>query len=165
MINPSKRSVTVLFIFFVAYLPLQYGAVGVVGLMASEPWPAFVLPGFKNIYSAGDRVTVLQPRFYARWEKDSLQKRRVEEQQLFEGIQPSQLLGFIRTHFRDSVKAAALGPEARRWLRHNLERVLPEATAPAALEVEWARVSYSQTGREVRIVNETVEKAITIRLE
>lgn len=50
-----------IFIFFIVFLPLQYAMVGILGHFHSEPWPAFVFPGFKNVYDGERGITVNVP--------------------------------------------------------------------------------------------------------
>lgn len=164
MITKTRRLVKLVVVPILIYLPIQYGVVGMVDVIASEPWPAFVLPGFKNIYSTQDRVEIVEPHFYARWGGEHPPKQIVPAQVLFDGLQPSQLQGFIRTHFQDSTKVAAFSPQTRMWLRQKVQKVFPDRAPPVALEVVWARVTYDQTGTGVRVDHETVEKKITIQL-
>ncbi|PEN12316.1 hypothetical protein CRI94_14945 [Longibacter salinarum] len=52
----TKATVQRLFVFIFAGLIAQYALVGVMGTVASEPWPAVVLPGFKSVYDNGDEI-------------------------------------------------------------------------------------------------------------
>lgn len=56
----SRSSVRRLFVAAFVFLVVQYGLVGVIGLYASEPWPAVVLPAFKSVYSTSGTFEVTQ---------------------------------------------------------------------------------------------------------
>lgn len=60
----SEKIIKRIFIACLILLPLQYAVVGVVGVIKSEPWPAFVLPAFKSVLSSKDHVNVNQIKFY-----------------------------------------------------------------------------------------------------
>lgn len=62
----SPRRVRQLFIAFIIFLPLQYALVGLIGSIRSEPWPAFVFPGFKNVYHTADLITLRNPVFHGK---------------------------------------------------------------------------------------------------
>jgi len=57
----TRAQVRQLFGAVALFLILQYGLVGVIGLIASEPWPAVVLPGFKSVYATTEAITVETP--------------------------------------------------------------------------------------------------------
>lgn len=57
----SRSTVRRLFVVVFVALAVQYGLVGLVGVYASEPWPAVVLPGFKSVYATGERFRVEKP--------------------------------------------------------------------------------------------------------
>ena len=56
----SRATVRSLFIGVFVLLVVQYGLVGIVGVYASEPWPAVVLPAFKSVYETSDTLRVEQ---------------------------------------------------------------------------------------------------------
>lgn len=60
----TRRTVRKIFIAIMIFLPLQYLMVGIIGSFQSEPWPAFVFPGFKNVYHTADIITLRNPVFY-----------------------------------------------------------------------------------------------------
>jgi hypothetical protein len=62
----SRRTVRYIFIATMVFLPLQYVLVGIIGSIRSEPWPAFVFPGFKNVYHAADIITLRNPIFHGK---------------------------------------------------------------------------------------------------
>jgi hypothetical protein len=61
----SRTAVRRLFIAVLVALPIQYAFVGVIGMGASEPWPALVMPGFQRVYETADQVTVRETAFEA----------------------------------------------------------------------------------------------------
>jgi len=46
----AESTVRHLFVAAIIGLVIQHGLVGIVGLYASEPWPAIVLPAFKDVH-------------------------------------------------------------------------------------------------------------------
>lgn len=76
----SESTVRRLFIVVIIGLMVQHGIVGIVGLYVSEPWPAIVLPAFKDVHGRsgvveskdqhidvvltdGERVSFERPQF------------------------------------------------------------------------------------------------------
>lgn len=112
----SKRVVRNLFIAVIIWLPLQYGIVGIVGFYHSEPWPAFVFPGFKSVYVYDEGFEISRTQFEV-FTADSDEPVILIPQQLFGDIPLSQVPGFVRTHFSDDGSLAGLSREARQWLR------------------------------------------------
>jgi hypothetical protein len=67
----SETSVRRLFVAVFLGLILQYGLVGIVGAIASEPWPAIVLPGFKSVYDNGEEFIFDEPEIQVVFEDQS----------------------------------------------------------------------------------------------
>lgn len=57
----SETGIRRLFVAVFLGLIVQYGLVGIVGAIASEPWPAVVLPGFKSVYDNGEEFVFDEP--------------------------------------------------------------------------------------------------------
>lgn len=151
----QPRTVKKIFIFFLIYLPLQYGLVGVGSLMKTEPWPAFVLPAFKSVFTTDQTLAVDQLQLYM---KDNKNDRLIEiaPDDLFADIPRSQRQGFFRTHLRDSAAAAAWSDDARRWIAARLPSTA--VTGPyQSLRVRWVRRYYRASGMDTaRVSTETL---------
>lgn len=137
-------------IFFLIYLPLQYALIGICGYVMSEPWPTFALPGFKNVYSTEGQATVVKPFFYAEM-RNSLgeyHETKISEYELFDGLQKSQVQGFIRTHFSEPKEFSR---EARQWLQDQVEQINPDYEG-TGLKVIWREIVYEPGKDDVQIV-------------
>lgn len=119
MLHLSRKTVKYVFLFFIFYLPVQYLVIGVAGVLLSESWPAFALPGFKKVYTVEDQVQIIKPFFYTELTNDPDEYNQISEFQLFNGIQASQLQGFLRTHFSEREEYSK---EAKQWLKQQIER-------------------------------------------
>lgn len=114
MDSGKKSKIGTLFIVLLLFLPLQYGYVGIVGEIHSEPWPAFLFPGFKNVYSTDHSVEIDQHLFRIHFDDGSI--KEVRPQELFPELPLSQIPGFMRTHFQDPVSIESFSDEAVNWL-------------------------------------------------
>lgn len=112
----NTKAIKRIFIFSLIILPLQYAVVGVVGFYSSEPWPAFVFPGFKSVYVYGDSYQINQ--FMVEVEnKEGQTIREFTPQQFFYEIPNSQVAGFLRTNLDDAEDFEAFDIETRSWFR------------------------------------------------
>lgn len=111
----ENRKIRTLFIVLLLFLPIQYGLVGIIGELHSEPWPAFVFPGFKNVYSTGNDVDIEQHLFRI-YSNDREIVREVKPQDLFTDVPLSQVPGFMRTHFHEQPIIDSLSDEAVIWI-------------------------------------------------
>lgn len=112
----NKKNKRRVFFFFLIYLPIQYLAIGIVGYHWSEPWPAFVYPGFKSIYDNGDSFSVKK----AEVEIISVsadESKTISMSDFFPNVPKSQIQGFTRTHFSERNSIEAFSEEAIEWLR------------------------------------------------
>lgn len=123
MDNLSAITVKRIFIFFLIFLPLQYGVVGLVGYYSSEPWPAFVFPGFKSVYVYGDTYKINQ-YIVEVVNADGQQLREFTPQQFFYEIPNSQVAGFLRANFDTVEDFETLDSETRRWFRERAEELM-----------------------------------------
>lgn len=122
----NKKTVRGIFIFFLCYLPLQYAVVGIVGYYKSEPWPAFVFPGFKSIYVYGGSYQINQ--YLVVVENRYEQPVRVfTPQQFFYEIPNSQVTGFIRANLDSEEDVNAFDTETRRWFVERAQELLNES--------------------------------------
>jgi hypothetical protein len=123
MDNLSAKTVKRIFIFFLIYLPLQYAVVGIVGYYSSEPWPAFVFPGFKSVYVYGNTFQI--NHFMVEVEsRDGQHLREFTPQQYFYEIPNSQVAGFIRSNLQSAGNVDAFDTETQRWFRDRAEELL-----------------------------------------
>lgn len=141
------------------YLPLQYALIGLYGIMISEPWPAFALPGFKNVHPTENQTKVIKPYFYAKmnYKNGKYQKVEISEYELFAGIKESQMQGFVRTHFSEP---QSFSSDARQWLQDRIEQIHPESKS-TELNIVWRESIYTkkedqlmiESGDEVKVIN------------
>ncbi len=151
----DRKIVKRVFFFFLVFLPFQYGLIGLAGLMGSEPWPAFALPGFKSVHTVQSQSEVISPLFYARSEETY---REISASELFQGIQPSQLQGFIRKNFSQQQQYSE---EVQRWLKERIHQIYPEVSV-SALKIVWEKTVYERIGDQLQIDSVENEKVITI---
>jgi hypothetical protein len=140
---------------------VQYLVIGIAGVLLSEPWPTFALPGFKKVYTTEDQAQVLKPFFYAELEDQPGEYTQISEFQLFDGIQVSQLQGFLRKHFSEPQEYSKV---AKLWIQQQLELGYP-AINSAGLRVIWKRTIYEQSGDSmfVHSVDDVEEITISFR--
>jgi hypothetical protein len=152
----STTTIKRIFLFFVFYLPFQYMIVGIAGVLDSEPWPAFVLPGFKSVYATQDHVEMTEPRFTALAPANTVVE--VDVHQLFKGLPTSKMQGFLKSNFSNQTEYSS---EAKEWLEHRLGKLYPRKKF-SALKVEWIQIIYDQQGDSVRIIDKVRLKSVTI---
>jgi hypothetical protein len=129
--------------------------VGIVGVFYSEPWPAFVLPGFKNVYATKGQVEITAPKFFVEWRDNS--REEIAASELFPGLQASQMQGFIQSNF----KKEDYHQKARDWLKNRLMQIYPDSSI-TALEIDWKTTIYQQAGDGVKTQDDQSTKTITI---
>jgi len=118
----NKRTIKNIFIFFLCYLPLQYGIVGIVGYYDSEPWPAFVFPGFKNVY-VYDQTYQINKFVLEVYGSNGERVREFTAREFFYEIPASQVAGFMRQNLEDPEKITEFSFETRLWLRERAEEL------------------------------------------
>lgn len=123
MCNLSKKTVKRLFIFILIYLPLQYAVVGIVGLKSSEPWPAFVFPGFKSVYVYGDSYQLNDFVMAVENNENSL-IREFTPRQFFYEIPNSQLAGFLRVNLESAEDSMVFDSSTRKWFHERGDELL-----------------------------------------
>jgi hypothetical protein len=157
----SRKKVKRVMIFFILFLPLQYALVGVSDSLKSEPWPALVLPAFKNSFGSKKQLFTHQVAFSVK-DKKNKKLRELDPAKLFPNIPKSQLSGFLRLHFSDSLKIADFNTQTRKWLRRRVEQLQP-AGHPQKLVVKWIKKQY-RPGQETPSQSE-IENRFTIPLD
>jgi len=157
----QPKTIKRIFLFFIIYLPIQYALVGVIGLNGSEPWPAFVFPGFKSVFATEDNVEIDEARFFAITDNDQQKRTEIAPSHLFEGLPASQLQGFLRSNFN---KQKEFSDEAKQWFRDQLERLYPGQSF-SSLNIEWGVVTYRQEGNSVSLINRETTETFTISLD
>ncbi len=134
----TKKTVRTIFIAVMIWLPLQYGIVGIVGYYHSEPWPAFVFPGFKSVYVYEDSFEIEQS-YIEVWTEQGEQSVRLLPQEFFPDLPLSQVPGFMRTHFLTDEEERQFSIQAKRWLHQQAGRAagLDAAMLDIVLEVNY----------------------------
>lgn len=120
----KKRSIIRLFITVMIFLPIQYALVGIIGELQSEPWPAFVLPGFKNVYVTGDDLFQIEQKRFVIEVSGVSESVELRPQELFPQLPLSQVPGFMRTHFSGRENIDRLSDESRIYLYRQAQSIL-----------------------------------------
>ncbi|MEX1063292.1 MAG: hypothetical protein WEC12_06790 [Balneolaceae bacterium] len=142
----NRKTVKRIFIFFLFFLPLQYGLIGVVSLYHSEPWPAFIFPGFKNVYVfEADTYAIVDLEFQA-WCEETEETVVMDPLSLFNDIPRSQSQGFLRMNFRDRDKAGGFNEQAVNWLKKVAENRHPGHRF-TRLDAVWTENYYTGPSR------------------
>ena len=118
----SQNKVRKIFICTLIFLPLQYVLVGIIGQHNAEPWPAFILPGFKNVYESERIYKIHQTRFDVYNSSDE-KIASLSPHLFFTGIPRSQIAGLTRFFFRDKQDIESFSPEAKAFLFANGKRL------------------------------------------
>ncbi len=114
MESTKKKTVKRIFIFFLCYLPIQYGLVGVVGYYQSEPWPAFVFPGFKSVHVYDGHYAVNQ-FFIEVSHPNEIEPTRLTLQTFFDDMPLSMIPAFMRSNLSDQEYVNSFSDETLRW--------------------------------------------------
>lgn len=97
--------------------------VGVIGYYDSEPWPAFVFPGFKNVYVYNGLYKISKTEFEFYDDSNKLIST-LEADELLTGLPQSQLSGVISELFQTREKVNNLSYETRKWLIQSGRKIL-----------------------------------------
>jgi len=151
----NKKTVRNIFLFIAVLLPLQYAFVGILGPFYGEPWPAFVLPGFKKIYHNEDLIKLNDVTFIVESETNTGEfiQYRVPKDSLFQEIPRSQRGGFIESHLRYEEQIQSLGAAGRNWLRKKIGNLYPSKKVNK-LRIIWKESTYRLGGVQILEVNE-----------
>ena len=119
----KSNTVRYIFIFFLAYLPVQYALVGIIGYYHSEPWPAFVFPGFKSVYVYDDGFQVDQNLFEV-YTPGQEEAETFLPHQFFPEVPLSQVPALMRQHFRgENLEKKKFSDDSILWLRDHANSV------------------------------------------
>lgn len=144
----KKNSSAHLIILLALFLIIQYAIVGVVGLNNREPWPAFVFPGFKSVYQFEDGYEIQQYWFQVNGLRgDSSFTDRLSPMQLFTALPPSQLSGFMDSHFGSEAHISSFTDETRTWLYHEAEKAT--GGKPIEMEVLSEKIYFRKAAQNV----------------
>jgi len=131
-----KKTIKRIFIFFLCYLPVQYALVGIVGYFKAEPWPAFVFPGFKNVYVYDGQYAV-NDYYLEISHSDHESPAVVSLQNFFDDIPLSMLAGFMRSNLTEQELADDFSDETLRWFANRA--VLKTGLATEQIELVHER--------------------------
>ncbi|CAN5275345.1 hypothetical protein BH23BAC3_BH23BAC3_16650 [soil metagenome] len=115
-----KKAIKKIFIFFLCYLPVQYALVGIVGYFKAEPWPAFVFPGFKNVYVYNGYYTI-NDYYLEISHKEHEPPAFLTLQEFFDDIPLSMLAGFMRSNLSEQELVNNFSDETLRWFGNRAE--------------------------------------------
>jgi hypothetical protein len=155
----KPKTIRTIFIAFLIWLPVQYGLVGVAGVIHSEPWPAFVFPGFKSVYVYESGFEIDQT-FFEIYIHEQSEPVVVLPYQLFPELPRSQISGFMRTHFKDPESIDLLSSEGRSWLFRQAQ--MATGKQPAWLEIVDTKTFYSSGMQELQPDSVAVQFRVTL---
>ncbi|MEX1262163.1 MAG: hypothetical protein WEA58_14925 [Balneolaceae bacterium] len=143
----TKSYVRKLFIFFLIFLFCQYGLIGVISIYKSEPWPAFVFPGFKNIYVYEDGYK-FSNAILELYQEDKAEALSLKPHVFLPEVPTSQISGFLRTSFFSEEKAITFNDETKNWLMDHAANFTDESVTD--VHVVWQQNFYSKSGMEAK---------------
>ncbi|MDX1640088.1 MAG: hypothetical protein R3220_00220 [Balneolaceae bacterium] len=152
----SKKAVRKIFIFVLIFLPLQYILVGVVGYYKEEPWPAFVFPGFKNVYETDGQFHVHQTRFEL-YSSKNVKIVSVRPYRIFQGVPRSQLSGLLRSSFNSQESIQGLSPEAIQFIHENGRKITGQSIRKIEVVEE---IDFIKDGSESLNVDSTARRLV-----
>lgn len=155
------KTVRTVFIAVLIYLPLQYGIVGIVGFYHSEPWPAFVFPGFKSVH-VYDNGFEIQQTYFDVYDEVAEEPVRVLPQDFFPELPLSQVPGFLRMHFQSAEEVQELSPGAKSWLKHHADEAAGVDASKLVVVIEMDY--YSHEDDVLRRDSTVVKERFTIVL-
>lgn len=141
----SRENTGALFIAAFVVLIFQYTLVGIVGELKSEPWPAFVFPGFKSVYTTGEGIELNDVRFELHDGNGAIET--MSPNRFFSDLPRSQVSGFIRVHFSGEDEVSGLDSEVTKWLFSEAERMSGER--PQQISVTGIRLHFPEPARSV----------------
>jgi hypothetical protein len=126
VVRPEKKSkIRALFIGCLLFLPIQYLVVGGVSYIDQEPWPAFVMPGFKTVHVENRMYTVPITEFILQ-DADHRPILKLRPHQFLRGIPRSQIGGVVNLMMSSEQQVLALTPETKSWMRKSGEDLTGE---------------------------------------
>jgi len=152
----KKNTIRKIFIALIIWLPLQYGIVGIVGHYQSEPWPAFVFPGFKNVFVFNDHYVLNQTYFEV--QGDEGETVQLKPGHLFQEMPNSKINGFMRSVFPDQNHVDSFNQSTINWLYQRAGEVTELRVE--RLEVVRMREFASLYNEEIRVDSIHVDQRI-----
>lgn len=150
----SPSGVRKIFIFFIIFLPVQYGLVGIMGYYhMDEHWPAFVFPGFKNVYDGEEGISLAAPRLSVLFADSPPQEISVSELLLDVPFSHHRAV-MTRRFSTESIKN--MDVDTINWLSGQLSSIYEDSEI-TGLEVIWTNDLYKRSQGEV--VTETMIKS------
>ncbi len=117
----KPNTIRKIFIALIIFLPVQYGIVGIVSHFQSEPWPAFVFPGFKNVFVFDDLFVLNQ--VYFEIEGEEVEPVRIRPRHMFYDMPVSKINGFMRKVFPDQDHINNFDSSTTNWLYQRASEV------------------------------------------
>lgn len=154
----SEKTVRKIFIVILIFLPLQYIMVGVLGYYKAEPWPAFVFPGFKNVYQSQDYYLIQETQFEF-YNPQGLKLTGIQPYRFFPELPRSQIAGLMRSLFPAQKEMKEFSPAAKEFLYENSKRIAGEDVS--RMEVVH-NIKYLKTGSSDLKADSTVRELIGV---
>lgn len=123
--HEKKSKIRALFIGCFIFLPIQYLVVGAVSYIDQEPWPAFVMPGFKSVHVENRMYTVPKTEFILQ-DADDNPILKLRPHQLLAGIPRSQVMGVVDLMMNSEQQILSLKPETKSWMQKSGENLAGE---------------------------------------
>ncbi|NBB77640.1 MAG: hypothetical protein GVY02_09690 [Bacteroidetes bacterium] len=163
-IAEKKRRIRTIFIVCFIFLPIQYLVVGGVSYIDQEPWPAFVMPGFKSVYVENRKYVVPKTEFTLQNAEDK-PTLKLRPHQFLTGIPRSQVLGVVDLMMSSEEHVQNLNTETKEWLKKNGEELAGEQLG--SIQVSKVVRFYSRPGKnlELRIDSIAHQFTATINFE
>ncbi len=144
----KRKNVKKVFWFFIWFLPLQLAAVGIIGLLESEPYPALVQPSFQTVHDRQDIILLENVQFYL-LPQNTINSQKIESSKLFAGVAKSQLGNFVDINFATPPNDE-LSDEVKSWLKKRVKKISPNQKV-SALKVARQKKRYLFTGSKVKL--------------
>jgi len=159
-ITMTRAQVRQLFGAAALFLVLQYGLVGVIGLIASEPWPAVVLPGFKSVYATTGAITVEKPAIEVVFRDGN--RTTVETPRFLAPMPRSHQTTFLQKQCRPASLSGTPATErcrsesGRQWFLQRASHLFPNRPI-RHVTVLWERLRFDpETGNATRTPLDTI---------
>lgn len=157
----DRKIVKRIFIITILCLILQYGVVGLAGYYHSEPWPAFVFPGFRSVLDFEEGFEISRHEFY--FFQAGGDTTVITPEELFYGIPDSQRPGFMRMRFGEDAEGLLFTTESRKWIKVQVEQIT--GYRPEEMVVRELRDYYSHRNNKAVRDSVAVKKKMSFNLE
>lgn len=144
-VQMSRSSVRQLFLIAFVVLIVQYGLVGLIGVYASEPWPAVVLPAFKSVYATDNAFTVEKARIEVTFADETAVT--IPTPQFLRPLPRSHHPSFLSTQCRPSSLSgttdteSCLTSDGSQWFTHRAHTQFPDRSIKS-VDVIWQRLQF-----------------------